>query len=55
MIENLVGILALWIVWELTGIFHRWIDRMEEEHRESTKYEVPDVVPEKKARIEKAF
>jgi hypothetical protein len=55
MIEHIVGIAALWTIWMLTKKFHRWIDRLEESHRESTKYEVPDVIPEKRARIEKAF
>jgi len=46
------GVLALIVIWILVGKFHRWIDRMEEEHRESIKYEVPDVLPEKPKQVE---
>ena len=46
------GILALIVIWFLVGKFHRWIDRMEEEARDATKYEVPDVIPEKPKQVE---
>jgi hypothetical protein len=49
------GLLALIVIWILVGKFHHWIDKMEETHRESTKYEVPDVIPDPKLKKYKFY